>query len=384
LSKKKIFVMIDWFLPGTKAGGPVRSVYSLTSVLKSYFDFYIITTNTDLGSNVAYSEIKANTLFKKDEVNYFYFDKDAINPNALQKLINSTRPDLIYLNSFWSFNFSIAVVRLKHKNLISSPLLLAPRGMLGKGALGLKAGKKKAFIAVAKALGWYKGVIFHATQTHEESDIRSKFSRNKILIAPNINSGALIKNRAAKEKGSLRLFYLSRIARVKNLHFALEALANVPDYLQIEYDIYGNLEDYEYWKVCQQIIKTLPKNITVNYRSELSFPEVQNVIGNYHCLYLPTLNENYGHAIVESLLCGCPAIISDQTPWTDIEEQGAGFSLALNNKQAFTDAIVYYAHLNQPEFDATSANANNYISKKIDLKKIISQYENLFNDCIKN
>ena len=62
---------MHWYLPGTKAGGPVRSVFSMINLLKSYFDFYIITSNKDLGSYREYEGINPNTLFEKEGVNYF-------------------------------------------------------------------------------------------------------------------------------------------------------------------------------------------------------------------------------------------------------------------------------------------------------------------------
>ena len=99
---------------------------------------------------------------------------------------------------------------------------------------------------------------------------------------------------------------------------------------------------------------------------------------------MPTLNENYGHSIVESLLTGCPVIISDQTPWTDLQENNAGYSLPLNDRQKFIDAIAQAAEMNQAAFAKKSEAANNYICKKTDLNLVLTQYKTLFNDCIKN
>jgi len=375
---------MDWYLPGTKAGGPVRSIYSLVSCLKNYFDFYIITTNSDLGETTTYPNVEINTLFQKEDVNYYYFSKEHLNSENLLILLEEIKPDLIYLNSFWSVNFSINIVRLKNQEKISAPLLLAPRGMLGKGALGLKALKKGTFLFLAKIMGWYERIPFHATQAQEKEDILNKFSTAKVLIAPNVNSGSIVENKSIKERNGLRLFYLSRIAKVKNLHFALEVLKSVPPAIKIEYDIFGNLEDTGYWETCKEIISQLGSHVTVTYKGELKFNEVQNVISGYNCLFLPTLNENFGHSIVESLLCGCPVLISDQTPWNDLDLNGAGYALALNEKKKFVEAIVHCADLSQEQFSDMSKKAISYISKKIDLDLISSQYKILFNESIKN
>ena len=198
MKKPKIVILIDWYLPGTKAGGPVRSVFSLVTLLKEDFDFYIITSNKDLGSNTEYSAIKPNNLFTKENINYCYFTDNHLTTDTLLLVINKIKPDLIYLNSFWSFRFSINIIRLKNKKLISSPIILAPRGMLSKGALSLKSFKKTIYITTAKVFGWYKYFLFHATNKQEEFDIKSHFSSSNIKIASNLNSGIIIKNTSIK------------------------------------------------------------------------------------------------------------------------------------------------------------------------------------------
>ena len=375
---------MDWYLPGTKAGGPVRSVYSLISLLKNDYVFYIITTNKDLGSTESYAAITPDKLTINENINYYYFSNEKINSTNILLLINDVKPDLIYLNSFWSFTFSINIIRLKNKRLINTPLLLAPRGMLGKGALSLKSFKKTIYLISAKIFGWYKNVRFHATNKQEEEDIKLRFSSAKVTIATNLNSGVVMKNHTAKTVNSVNLFFLSRIAEVKNLHFALEVLKDIPAQINVNYDIYGNLEDKNYWARCSELILQLPKNVTVTYKKELAFNDVQKTISNYHCLFLPTLNENFGHSIVESLLCGCPVIISDQTPWINLEKNNVGFAISLSNKVGFLNAVIEMAKLNQQEFSEKSNAANNYISQKIEVEKNINLYKNLFNESIKN
>lgn len=345
---------------------------------------YIITSNCDLGSNEEYKNVEADKLFEKEGINYFYFSKSKMNPGNVINEINKIEPSLIYINSFWSYNFSIAIVKAKKEKQLGAPLLLAPRGMLGKGALSLKPFKKSIYLMLAKTFGWYSNVTFHATNEQEKSDILKRFKKANVLLAPNVNSGVVVSSPKVKEVKKLKLFYLSRIAEVKNLHFALETLTLIPKELEIEYDIYGNLEDQTYWKLCESIIQKLPSNIKVKYKGELSFEEVQGVISNYHVLFLPTLNENFGHSIVESLLCGCPVVTSDQTPWNDLENSNAGYALDLKDKRKFAEALNNLALLNNEDFRRKSEQAIKYISHKLNIEQSIEQYKKLFNGSTKN
>jgi glycosyltransferase involved in cell wall biosynthesis len=371
-------------LPGTRAGGPVRSLYSLIEVLKESYSIYLLTSNRDLGSNEEYTGIEADKFIEKENVFYYYFSPGNLNAENIVSLIKEIHPDLIYLNSFWSYNFSIAIVRARKSGGLEIPVLLAPRGMLGSGAMSLKSFKKNIFLLAGKILGWYKNILFHATNEQEKADIQKQFPHAKIFVVSNVSSGKIISNHKSKEWGHLKLFYLSRIARVKNLHFAIDILSQIQADVKIEYDIYGNLEDKEYWKECEALIPQLPANVKVKYCGELQFNEVQTTIAKYHALFLPTLNENFGHSIVESLLCGCPAIISDQTPWNDLQKYRAGYALALDNKKAFNAAITDIAKLKEEEFNEISKAAINYISNKLDPGKITRQYISLFNESIKN
>jgi glycosyltransferase involved in cell wall biosynthesis len=371
-------------LPGTKAGGPVRSIHSLISLIKDYFEIYIVTQNCDLGSDKGYKNIEPDKLFEKEGVFYYYFSKGELNVQRITELINSIEPGLVYLNSFWSYNFSIGIVKAKRNNLIKAPILLAPRGMMGKGALGLKPLRKNVFLILSKLFNWYKNVVFHATNENEKKDILKCFKDARILTAPNVNAGTIMFTEKIKEEKTLKLFYLSRIAKVKNLHFALEVLREIPSEINIEYNIYGNIEDVDYWRSCETIINTLPQNVKVVYKRELQFNEVQTVITGHHGLFLPTLNENFGHSIVESLLCGCPVIISDQTPWNDLEKFNAGYSISLTDKQKFVKALTNFALLNNKEYKLRSKDAIKYISDKLNVERSINQYKDLFNGSIKD
>ena len=47
MDRPKVLVFIDWYLPGYKAGGPVRSLANLVDHLRGRVDFHIVTRNTE-------------------------------------------------------------------------------------------------------------------------------------------------------------------------------------------------------------------------------------------------------------------------------------------------------------------------------------------------
>ena len=67
----------------------------------------------------------------------------------------------------------------------------------------------------------------------------------------------------------------------------------------------------------------------ITYSGATSHKGLREVFQNTHFLLMPTLHENYGHAIVESWGFGRPILLSDNTPWSDLQKLGLGYSTAL-------------------------------------------------------
>lgn len=371
-------VFIDWFWPGYLAGGPVQSLVSLVGYLGEDFCFKIVTGDRDLNSSKPYAGIQPDTWIKSELGCEVYYASN-INTELLTTLIKKTSFDLVYINSFFSRYFSIIPLQILTRERITKPVVLAPRGMLGEGALALKKWKKKAFIIYSKLTGLHNKVIWHATSEQEKQEIRSLYDSNSITIISNLPKKLTPVLDKHKEKGELNLCFVSRVSEKKNLLYALRVLKGIENGT-IHYSIFGPLEDETYWRSCEEEIKALPGNIRCEYKGSIGPAEIEKTLAGQHFMFLPTMNENFGHSIVESLMCGCPVIISDQTPWKDLEENKAGYAIDLGNRAAFTKAINSALQMDQAEFSHWSSSANKYISRRINLKKITDEYKNLFND----
>jgi glycosyltransferase involved in cell wall biosynthesis len=128
----------------------------------------------------------------------------------------------------------------------------------------------------------------------------------------------------------------------------------------VEFNVYGPIEDGKYWQECQQLIQGLPTNVTVNYRGELTHPEVQGVVQCHELFFLPTCGENFGHVIAEALSAGCPVLISDQTPWRGLREAGVGWDLPLAQPAKFREAIQECLAMTEETFQDYSRRARAY------------------------
>ncbi len=375
----KLLFVTNHYLPGYKAGGPIKSVFSLCESMKSDFDITVMTSNHDFGEIKPYEDVESDKVISSDKYNIIYLSK--INIGSIKKYINEINPEVVYLNSFFS-KLTLIILLLKKLKLIKSKIILAPRGEISDGALSLKAKKKKTFLKLAQIINLYtKDILFHATDRIEKDDIQSLFP-NKIIEIPNLTTSNIENfDSSKKESGKLKIVFLSRISQKKNLIYALEILKEI-DKENVLFDIYGTKEDKGYWNRCEDIINTF-KHITVNYKGSLKPVEIPKILSQYHLFFLPTKNENFGHVIVEAMQSGLIPLISDQTPWNDLEEQHVGYSIELKNKDGFIDAINQILNYNDEEFIEQSKHVKNYIDKKLDNNVSVSKYISMFQDRLK-
>ena len=165
---------------------------------------------------------------------------------------------------------------------------------------------------------------------------------------------------------------------MKNLLGAIQIISNLTEF-PIQFDIYGNVEDKEYWELCKIELEKLPINVKWQYRGECDSNNVVETFANYDIFLFPTLGENFGHVISEALLAGCIPIISDTTPWLDLDKYKCGRVISLNNIDSFINAINEFLDMGQFEYEKYVSNAQQYIIKKN--KESISNtgYKKIFN-----
>lgn len=359
IKPKKILIFSDWYEPGYRAGGPIRSVANLVKKLPHQFS--VITRNNDYDNDEPYQDIKAGVWVRKNEnTRIIYLDPVRRRIKTYRKILKADRYDFIYLNSLFSYQFTLLPLLAANKQRNQGRIILAPRGMLKQGALSIKSHKKKLFLFLARLFGLYNGVIWHATSEHEKKEILATFgNKAKVRVAPNLVSDEtpLIK-KEAKKSGVLRLVSVARISPEKNIHESLRFLQDTLHKGRIEYHIYGATADPEYLNTCKEIAAALP-HVDVIFQGPLPHYMVSETISRYDFFYLPTLGENYGHAIVESLLTGTPVIISDRTPWKNLERRKAGWDLKLD-RILFNQILNHCLLLNDNDYQNMSEGARRY------------------------
>lgn len=377
--KKKILILIDWFLPGYKAGGPIQSCVNMCRALKDKYDVYVLTTDTDHGSMQPYENIESNTWIADPVAGakVFYAEKKTLATRQVKSILNEVNPDYVYLNLLFSPWYVIYPLWLKCTGRLRAKVMIGPRGCLYESALSLKWQKKKAALFLYRMMGVTSKVTFHATNERENKAIQKYFPGASVVVAnnlPNLVQPAF--SSINKEVGSIRCIFIARIVPIKNLLFLLDALEGIK--ADTELIIAGPAEDELYWEQCKQKIEQLPANIRCRYIGSRQNDEMMQLIRQQHLFVLPTTGENFGHAIFEALLAGRPVLISDQTPWLQLEQQQAGWDLPLNSKEEFAKIITVVAGFDQATFDSHAKNAWLFANKFINTPLLTQGYFQMF------
>lgn len=320
----RVLATCGCFEPGFRGGGPVRSLVAILASLPEHVDLLLVTRDRDLGSSAPYPGLSGRWV---DRTRSRVFYLDTHRPGQWWRLWRALRRDkfdLLYVNSLWAPVFTVLPAIAARLGLIRvATVLIAPRGELSPGALSLKSAKKRLFLRWWEPFLHGMDVLWHASTQHEAADIRSAFPWARVEI--NEDQSRLPPQPlpvTGPRPGPARCVFVSRISPKKNLELALRALLLVRG--QVEFDIYGPREDAGYWARCQALIALLPPTVRVRYRGELPPAAVRDAFHAYDAFIFPTLGENFGHVIAESLSASCPVICSDTTPWTDVLDKGGG------------------------------------------------------------
>jgi glycosyltransferase involved in cell wall biosynthesis len=272
-------------------------------------------------------------------------------PDGMQgvlRYLRATPFDVLYVNSFFDREYAMPLLVARRLGLIPQrATLVAPRGELLANTLQIKCAAKFFYIAAARRSGLLSDVWLQATSAMEYEELKRSFDWTRgTLLAEEICGPLQVPPRTQDHPGArpLRVVFLSRISEKKNLDYALAVLGEVK--CPVEFQIFGP-KDAAYWEACKRLITTLPDHIKASYKGTVPNTEVPSVLVDADLFFLPTRSENFGYAIYEALACGVPVLISDQTPWRDLERQSAGWDLPLRDKGAYARVIEHVAALNE-------------------------------------
>jgi len=342
-------LLIGPFPPLYSYGGPTRSIYGIyNSLTNSGLDCTVLSPKKNFDGS---DNIETN-----NEKNIIYTD------NIFQFIFkNHHKYDIIWFNSFFELKIFFLIFLKKFSNF---KLIVSPRGQLSNKAISTSnMFLKYQFIKLVRI--FKNDIIFHSTDLNESKDIKYNLGINKIFQMSNIFSLKFYENNCYEKK---YVFY-SRIHKKKGLHILLKNILDNKE--DIWLDIYGFIEDKAYWKDCNKIIRKLEN---VKYMGNIDDGDISILKNKYSFFILPTMNENFGHVIVELLSIGLiPMISKGTTPFDRIIEDKIKFNFSLNKSDELTNKIIQSKSLSNTQMKELKTKVkniyNNLDEMQVNVKK---------------
>lgn len=386
---KKVLIFTEYFLPGHRGGGATQTSKNIIERLGDRYEFFVLTGDRESPGakpyqNLAFNQwvdvIGAKTQYAPVTLKYIL---------SMPKLVREANPDAVYLNSFFAPRMVLFMLLRRFWLIPKIPVIVAPEDELSAGAMASKKDKKGKFISVAKFLGLYKKrVIWKASSPQEKKEIEGFFGKGiNLYIAASVTPKRLFENfsfeeKPLKEKRKVVFSFISRITAKKNLHYALEIMEQLKG--NVRFDIYGPVEDDVYWREkCEKVINRLPKNIEVVLHGTVPHEEVAKRLSTSHFFVLSTLSESFGHVVLEALAGGCPVVLSDRTPWLEMESKGLGWDIPLEEKEKWKEILQSCVDMDTGEYQRMARRAREYAVAKLDSPEIINANYELFEKAIR-
>lgn len=336
LLKPIVLALVGW--PRSEASGPVRSLLELADSVQGELQFKIIAGERGFFTNRSVSKWE-----RYGSIERCWCPIGLRGPNGLIGHLRKTPHHILWLNGFFDRGLTIpALLARKLGRIPRRPAILSVQGEFADSALALKRVRKNLFLSLARRLSLHRDVWLHASGPKEADDINRVYPHARgTVVSPIVHrlpdSMPLPAPGFGPDRGMLRVVFLARIARIKNLGYALDVLGQVKS--RVSFDIIGPVQERQYWRDCLEKITQLPSNVAVIQKGEIPHDIVSAILPSYDLMLLPTQGENFGHAIFEALSCSVPVLISDKTPWVGLERDFAGWDLPLDNPERFARVI---------------------------------------------
>ena len=236
------------------------------------------------------------------------------------------RIDLIHNHGLWRMPNVYAGWAARRRRI---PMIVSPRGMLSAAALQLSRRSKFVFWHAVQKRALAKLACFHATSVSEYEDIRRAGFAQPVAIVPN---GVELREPQQPQAGDDRgaagdektLLFLGRIHPIKGVESLVAAWIQVasefPDW---RLRIVGPSEPPYRLRILELIMRLGAPRVTIE--DEVQGEAKWKLFEDATVFVQPSLSENFGLTVAESLSCGRPVIVTKGAPWAGVETNDCGW-----------------------------------------------------------
>jgi glycosyltransferase involved in cell wall biosynthesis len=294
------------------------------------------------------------------------------NINLIKEIKNL---DICHFYGGWTyFYLKASVIAL----ILKKKIIFHPFGIFDPWSMSQKKIKKKIAWFLYQHYILKKSDLIHCVSEMEKKNLLNLNKNFKTIVLPYGIPSKFITTKIKKSFKKKALFF-SRLHPQKGLDDLIKAWIELNDKNWV-LDIVGPCEDREYYDNLFKMIKK-NNNFNINLLNPVfSDTEKKKLLNNYDFFVLPTKNDCFAIAILESLARGLPVLTNDNTPWSDIKYFNAGWFIHDNYLNL---KLILKKIFNTPkeEFYLKSKNAIK-LSKNFEWKILSKEYYSMYKNLL--
>jgi len=284
--------------------------------------------------------------------------------------------NLVHIHAWWNLVSIFSCLIALRRNV---PVLLSPRGTLSPYSFQHKSIGVKWLMHQLLGKRLLKKCHIHATSQRESEAIQQLFKPKSITILPNFVKLPGRKMYPENEPDSiLKLLFLSRIEEKKGLDILLHALETVT--IPYSLTIAGD-GDHDYIETLKAITSDNGVGEYVNwigFQHENKF----DVLQQHDLFVLPSYDENFGNAVIESLSVGTPVLISGGVGLADyVKENDLGW-ICHTNPSSVAWEINNIAINQREQLLKIRASAPDTIYRDFNDDNLVKRYINMYHEIL--
>ena len=305
------------YYPATRYGGPVRSTHGLAKALVARghaVDVY--TTNVD-GTETL--DVPLDHPVERDGVRVRYFEVEA--PRRLYRAPRMARAlreamrwaDCVHINGVFLLPGAQAA---RAAERASRPYIISPRGMLVRGLIKARSAlAKRSWIALMEQRSLARAAAIHVTSEVEGRELRALGMRTgPVELIPNgVDPPRRIDEarRDALWRGAppgRRVAFVARLDWKKGVELAIAAVRSLHDvHLRLAGPDEGGLRA----ALERELAASGGDGARVRFVGTLEDEDKWAFLDGADVTLVPSLNENFGIVVAESLAVGTPVVCTD-------------------------------------------------------------------------
>lgn len=335
----RVLHVVPTFYPAVRYGGPIQTVLRLCQELVTLgADLHVATTDADGPGTL---DVPRDREVEVEGVPVRYFARDGaygytFSSALARSLYRSVAAfDIVHVTAAFNFPSTAACIAARHARV---PYVVSPRGSCLPYALAQKRHKKAPYWWLFERHNLSGARALHATSELEADALRALFPRKDIWLVP--NGIDLPSEVPSVQRQSGRVLFLGRVHPDKAIDRLLRAASLSTARISNLEVVVAGPDDVGEWARLEALLAELEPRPVVRYVGAVHGRAKSELLASASVLVLPSHGtENFGQVVLEALAHGTPVIASKHTPWSVLEESGAGRWVS-NEPSALAEALV--------------------------------------------